>query len=110
MRKKYLNDTSQNDKECQGCTVLGVSQMDPVYFLPTVPMKRAKPIWMTDQPSFILSDNGVLPPDKPKPLSLWSCAGRVFISISYIVFCFCRYVWLILELINNLKHFVLILI
>ncbi|XP_059158476.1 dynein axonemal heavy chain 7-like [Physella acuta] len=66
----------RNDKECEGCTVLGVSQMDPVYFLPTVPMKRAKPIWMTDQPSFILSDNGVLPPDKPKPLALWSCPDK----------------------------------
>ncbi|KAH9495152.1 Dynein heavy chain 7, axonemal, partial [Bulinus truncatus] len=61
-----------NDKECEGCSLLTVSQMDPVYFLPTLPMKRAKPIWMTDQPLYVLSDQGYLPPTTPKPLSLWS--------------------------------------
>uniref|UniRef100_A0A2C9JUK5 Dynein axonemal heavy chain 7 n=1 Tax=Biomphalaria glabrata TaxID=6526 RepID=A0A2C9JUK5_BIOGL len=62
----------RNDKECEGCSFLTVSQMDPVYFLPTLPMKRAKPIWMSDQPLYVLTDHGYLPPTTPKPMNLWT--------------------------------------
>lgn len=67
----------RNDKECDGCSDLTLSQNDPVLFLPTVPSKRAKPVWMVDQPNFSLPGKGELPPDRPVPLSQWSTTARV---------------------------------
>ncbi|GFO05054.1 hypothetical protein PoB_003155900 [Plakobranchus ocellatus] len=60
-----------NAKMCDGCVSTQLSQTDPVLFLPTLPARRTKPIWMTDVPSFHLPGQGELPPDKPVPLHQW---------------------------------------
>ncbi|XP_035827522.1 uncharacterized protein LOC118478293 [Aplysia californica] len=65
----------RNDKECEGCNDLSMSRTDPIHFLPTMPMKRARPVWMVHQPSFVMSGLGEMPPDKLTPLDLWYNTG-----------------------------------
>ncbi|KAK3803953.1 hypothetical protein RRG08_059816 [Elysia crispata] len=71
-----------NAKGCDGCATTQLSQTDPVLFLPTVPSRRTKPIWMTDIPSFELPGQGELPPDRPVPLDQWSNPAGIRSSYS----------------------------
>ncbi|RUS72901.1 hypothetical protein EGW08_019336, partial [Elysia chlorotica] len=71
-----------NAKGCDGCITTQLSQTDPVLFLPTVPARRTKPIWMTDIPSFDLPGQGELPPDRPVPVDQWSNPAGIKSSYS----------------------------
>lgn len=83
--KKLINLRAKrmsNAKSC-GCITTQLSQTDPVLFLPTVPAKRTKPIWMTDIPSFQLPGERELPPTKPVPLNKWNQPAGPEICTSY---------------------------
>lgn len=70
-RFKNTNRAILNSKDCEGCADLTCSKFDMSHFLPTMPMRRTKPVWMETQPSWGLSGRGQLPPDKPTRLDQW---------------------------------------